>query len=78
MLMPIFCAVLHLTPNPRPLRGWPRFTTAVPMLMPIFCAVLHLTPNPRPLRGWPRQYFAFVELIDLDLNDDDIFDQSEA
>ena len=29
-------------------------------------------------RGWSRQYFAFVELIDLDLNDDDIFDQSEA
>ena len=48
------------------------------MLMPIFCAVLHLTPNPRPLRGWPRQYFAFVELIDLDLNGDDISDQSEA
>ena len=24
------------------------------------------------------KYFAFVELIDLDLNDDDIFDQSEA
>ena len=29
-------------------------------------------------RGWSRQYFAFVELINLDLNDDDIFDQSEA
>ena len=26
--------------------------------------------------GWSRQYFTFVELIDL--NDDDIFDQSEA
>ena len=27
---------------------------------------------------WARQYFAVVELIDLDLNDDDIFYQSEA
>ena len=25
-------------------------------------------------RGWSWHYFAFVELIDLDLNDDDIFD----
>ena len=28
--------------------------------------------------GWSWQYLAFVQLINLDLNDDDIFNQSEA